>query len=86
VRAGDEAQEAEEEARGPRSPLRPPAPVAAGEVSLVPKWEGDAAREVEAGAFDVEDGPVVVTAEEEGELAASKLERETEGAVANELR
>jgi hypothetical protein len=29
-----------------------------GEVSLVPEWEGDAAVEVETGAFDVEDGPV----------------------------
>jgi hypothetical protein len=35
----------------------------------MPEWEGDAAGEVEAGTFDIEDGPGAVAAEEEGELA-----------------
>jgi hypothetical protein len=56
--------------RHPRSPPRPPTLVVTEEVSLGPKWEGDVAGEVEAGMFDVEDGPGAAAAEEEGELAA----------------
>jgi hypothetical protein len=73
------------------SPPLPSAPTGTGggrggEFGAGRSGRGTRAREVEAGVFDVEDGPVVATAEEEGELVAPELEREMEGAVANELR
>jgi hypothetical protein len=63
--------------RHPRSPPHPPTPVEPEEVSLMPEWEGDAAGEVEAGTFNIEDGPCGSGGG--GRVGGTK--RETEGAA-----